>query len=175
METKQLLVGGRGVEFQHFANRVIQGLQFADGTTGSSQATGASGAYAVRVDIAWGMLAVGSVVKEEVARADVAVDSGSGVLASGEARYYDFVYYRSRGNGTVYFKIVKGAVAVSASAVPPTDAEVEAYFDDDTAWMRVARLKVIRSGDTALTLTFDHTVRNTLVPGTVHYGENPLP
>jgi len=176
METKKLLVGGVGVEFQHFANRVIDGYRILTPTTASSQATGA-GAYAVRANIDWGILAVGSQVKEVAAQADVSIESGTGVLVLNEWKVYDIVNYLSRGDNVIYQKVfggTKNTTQALALAGIQTDAQIEAAFAPNTAWMKVGRVIVNRSADTVLTVTFDNTIRNTLVPGTVHYGVNPL-
>jgi hypothetical protein len=173
-ETRKLVVGGRGIEFAHFANRVIQGMRVKAPTTGSTQATGASGTLDGNVDIEWGMLAVGSQVAEYAVQADFAVADGDGIIQVGEAIVIDIVAYVSKGDNEIYLKVFTGAAALTASAVGPTDAEIEAYFAADTSWMKIGQTKIERDADTTVVQTYDNTVRNTLVPGTVHYGTNPL-
>lgn len=175
MEAKQKLIGGRGVEFEHFGNRVIQGMLVGIPTNASTQAAGANGASDFNVNISAGMLACGNEIKEYVLQEDFAIENAAtpSAIQVGEAKVYDIVAYKSRANGTVYLKVFAGAAALAASAVPPTDAEIEAAFASDTYWMRIGRTKVTRSADTTLAQTYDNTVRNTLVPGTVHYGTNP--
>lgn len=174
-ETKQKIIGGVGIEFHHFANRVIQGMAVKAPTNASTQGTGTSGTLDGNVDIEWGMLAVGSQVKEYAVQADFAVIDGDGIIQTGEAIVIDIVAYLSKGDNVIYLKAFAGAAALAANAVCPTDAQIEAYFAVDTAWMKIGQTKISRTADTTLVQTYDNTVRNTLVPGTVHYGSNPLP
>jgi hypothetical protein len=175
-ETKQRLIGGRGVEFQHFANRVITGMLVGAPTTASEQATGATGNLTVSVNIAAGLLSVGSIVKEYAAAADYTIfATAASPIPNLSEVYFDIIAYKSVGNNTIYLKVVQGIVAVTTvGAVVPTDAVIEAYFETGTPWMKVGRTLVKRTGDTTLVQSYDNTVRNTLVPGTVHYGTNPL-
>lgn len=174
METAKRLTGGRGVEFQHFANRIVQGMMVLTPTNASTQATG-TGALDLNVDIELGILAVGSTVREYDAQADYALLNESGALVDGESLIMAIVAYKSRGDNTIYLLNVKGAAAITGSQVAPTDAEIEVSFAADTYWMKIAEVTVNRTGDTSVTQSQDNTVRNTLVPGTVHYGTNPLP
>lgn len=172
-ETKQKVVGGVGVEFAIFANYIIEGMLLSAPTTSSTQTTG-NGASDYNVDIAPGLLAVGSTVKEYAAQADFSLGTDSPEMVAGQSRVYDIVAYRSVGDGNVYLKVFKGAAATTGQQQPPTDASIEASLAAGTYWMRVGRVTVNRTGDTTVTQTQDNTVRNTLVPGTVHYGVNPL-
>lgn len=176
-ETKQKIVGGRGIEFQHFANRVVQGFMLMAPTNGSTQATG-TGASDYNVNITAGILAVGSTVKEMTVQADYDLEhasTGSGILTLNQARVYDYVAYRSPGDGVVYLKMFKGTIADTlAAAVPVTDTEIEATMATGTYWMRIGRTTIERDGDTSISQTYDNTLRNTMIPGTVHYGTNPL-
>ena len=172
METRQKLIGGQGVEFQHFANRIIEGMLMLAPSSASTQATGA-GTLAVRVNINAGLQAVGSTVKELAAQADLVLFNAATVLTTGQSVVFDIVAYRSKGDGLVYQRTFRGTAATTGSEVAPSDASIEAALEADTAWMRISRTTVNRTGDTTVTQTYNNTVRNTLVPGTVHYGTNP--
>lgn len=176
METKQKLIGGQGVEFEHFANRIITGMLVGAPTTPSSQATGTTGDLEVFVNIAAGMLSCGSVIKEYAAQADYTIfaSAASNIPSLSEA-YFDIIAYKSIGDNAVRLLVVQGEVAVTATgAVGPTDAAIQLFFAETTPWQRIGRTLVKRTGDTTLVQTYINTVRNTLVPGTVHYGTNPL-
>jgi hypothetical protein len=172
-ESRKKHIGGRGMELDPLnANRVIDGMLAVVATTASTQATG-TGASDYNCNLSAGECIVGGKVKRnEAAVADIDLDhasTGSAILTLNYARIYDLVYYKSIANDTIYLRVFKGAIATTAAAaVAVTDAEIDAYLPAGTPYIRVARVTVERTGDTAVTLTYDNSIRNTGVPETIH-------
>ena len=154
-------------------NHVISGVASDGGTT---QASGANTAPNVDIDVGQIIDAVVEGTPIEVASAtDVDSDAGdqidfnavSGVSVIGALTLHD--------DGT--YIIVFGTVAATADVVSPTAAEVQAFFDANsvtTDSVRVADVNLERTGDTAITVTIDHTSRPTVTefPGDLAASES---
>jgi hypothetical protein len=165
---------------QFFKTRVAMGMVYGTATTASVQATG-TGAFNYRLNLGAagiagspaGIIIIDGVVSQVAAEADISVDSGTtgnAILADGQSIIYAIYYYRTP-DGTVRRGIYKGAVALLAAVVAPTDAQIEAAFAPGTVYLRVLNFQVNRTGDVNThTFVYNHLVRNLQRPATV---QNP--
>jgi len=149
-----------------FENRVIQGMMFTDGTTGSSIT--ADPTHDFNCDISAGIVAVNGVVKEFAAQADYDIShaADAALLADGEAIYYTFiVYWSPELPTTVAMRMFTGSIDAVADAVPVTKAEIDAKFSDEAVWFELATVKFHRTNaTTGLTVTVDNAIRPSLIP-----------
>lgn len=167
-EAKKTFVGGRGIEFEHFANRVITGMLVGAPTSASTQATGASGASDYNVDITPGILAVDGVALEFAVQADFAIGNDSAEMIVGQSKIYTIIAVKSLMQAAPRLQVVKGAAATTGAQVAPTDDEIDAMFADNTKWFRLAEVTVNRTADTTVTQSQNNAKRPLLIPETVH-------
>lgn len=154
-QASQILDQLNAVAAYHY-NHVVAGA-VADG--GTTQSSGASTAPNFDLDVGEIIDAtVNGTVLEVAAAADVDSDAGDDVdwtATSGKALIAAVVLLQA---GT--YVIVPGAVADTGEQVTPTDAEITADADVASSdWVRVADVTFTRTGDTAITVGVDHTVR----------------
>lgn len=140
-----------------FKNKVCTGLMAAAPTTPSTQATG-SGNTAWRVNLDKGTVVVGGVKKEFAAEADRVLHSGSFYtsLDSGDSAIVTIVAKKDDA-GAVTLVNVKGAAAVTASVVAPTDAQIQAAVGAGLEWVKVCECKLNRTADTTVTQSQDNS------------------
>lgn len=140
---------------------VQQGGIVADNS--SAQLAGVSGALTVNVD--WDLIIAN--VRGEGHQ--LAAASGSNLYnaafawgaETGVQTVAAVVLKTGADNDTPAADIVFGTVAATGSAVAPTDAEILAAMTGYTYdnWVRLCDVTITRTGATAITLTFDHSVR----------------
>lgn len=159
------VAGGEGVEAQIFQNR-IEGAMIQTSTTGSSQSTGAGNGTYIH-DITAGFAIVDGKVLEIAGAADVACEAAGNIMANGNSVYYMFIAYLSPA-GVVTRKTVKGTVALTAAAVPPTVAEITAAVPADCPWVALGTMLINRTGDTTVTEAVDNQYRPLFLAKTVH-------
>lgn len=159
---------GSEAEFDYTLNRVEQGVLYGPPTTASTQATG-TGAYDYNVNRSHGIITVEGKRLELAAAADVDLaNGGTAILASGESIYYTQVAYLLPGAAAPAIRQFAGTIALTAAAVPKTDAEINASFGPDVPWFRLADLKVNRTGDTTNTQAYNNLVRPSGIPPTIN-------
>jgi hypothetical protein len=141
-------------------NRVISGLSIAAPTTPSTQATGASGALAWRVNIAALIALVAGIGKSIAAQADFVVYSGASVVTNGQSVIASLVL---KDDGTTI--AVRGAAATTGSQVAPTQDEIQAavgFYDaaktKPKEWVLLGNTTLNRTADTTVTQAHDMAV-----------------
>ena len=155
-------IGGEGVEFKLFGNRVIQGCLAAASTTGSSQLTGAgNGTYLY--DMTTGLIAVGNKVLEIAAVADGALEAAGNIMADGYSKVYTLIAYKST-DGVARTRLFVGTAELTGAQVPVTDAVISESFATGVPWYRLWDYTIARTGDTTVTEAYSNTVRPTLIP-----------
>jgi len=145
----------------------LDGVMIEVGTSGYVQGAGAGGNTRVRVDINPGLIRLpgadgddaNPVLSEIAAAADVDAINAVVPLLAGQDMFVDQVYYRHFTTGVLTRAFVLGTPAADGTSVPPTNAQVTAAVGDRNPWLRVARIRVRRTGDAVLAVTFDNTVR----------------
>jgi len=131
------------------SGRVYAGGLVTAPTSASSQLTGASGVTEWRVDVSACEAIVNSVDAVVAASADEVIHDTTNLLdAVGKSCYAAVVLAES--GGTVAIDTVKGAAALTAAAVAPTDAQITAGVGHAN-WIRLAVCLLNRTGDTAVT------------------------
>lgn len=145
---------------------LIEGILAVVGTSGHVQTNHVGGDNTrVRVNESHGLVRLPGLsggdqglVSERAAAADV--DVVNEVISTGTWDIYvDRVVYRHHETGAATFAFVKGTVAAHGSAVPPTNDEIQAAVGTTTPWLRCYRVLVYRSGDAAVSVTFDNRQR----------------
>ncbi|MBT8428303.1 MAG: hypothetical protein KJN79_00175 [Gammaproteobacteria bacterium] len=142
----------------HEANRVHAGGLAGAPTSASTQLTGAAGVTEWRIDVTALLAAVGGVVKELAVVADEVIhDTTVLVTAAGQTCWAAVVLKNVA--GTISMVTVKGTAAATASAVPPTDAEIQAGVGAGNDWVKIAECEITRTADTTVTQSQDNTKR----------------
>ena len=164
--------------FAALGRYIAQGIIPSAPTTASSQAAGANGATALRVnetagfvrmpkatysaDIAkatqrWGVDENG-IVAQRAAQTDLVLVNVNtpAWLAQGQERWLSRIAYYDVENGVVAYTNVAGAAAADGAAAYPTDAEIAtALGGTHIPWTRLYGIKVRRTADTTLAITYD--------------------
>jgi len=128
---------------------------------GTTQPTGVSAAPNFDVDVSALVGVCDGVACELVAQTDADSDAGDGVdfgATSGFSCIFAVVLETGTDNDTPAIKGIAGAVAADGSEVAPTDAEIDTDLSH-AHWVRLANVTLQRTGDTAVTVTIDNTVR----------------
>lgn len=145
----------------HESNRVHEGGRSGAPTSASTQLTGAGGVTEWRINIAALVVAVAGILADIAASADEVIHDTTNLLnAVGQTCWAAVVAKNVAGTITVV--TVKGTAAATASAVPPTDAVIQAAVGAGNSWVKLAECEITRSGDTAVTQTEDNTIRPVL-------------
>jgi hypothetical protein len=141
-------------------NRVLDGLVVIDPTTASTQATGAAGALAWRVNVAAGEFLASGARHVAAAIPDFVVYNGPAPLQVGQSIVAAIVAKR---DGTL--AAVLGSPALSGRQGPPSDGAIQAavgYADRageiPLPWIKVAHATLNRTTDTVVTQSEDATV-----------------
>lgn len=141
------------------ANSHVVGGIASDG--GTTQASGAATAPNIDVDLSQFVdAAVAGTPVEFAGGADVDPDAGDQIAwgaTSGKSVIGDLVV---KNDGTV--QIVFGDVADTGEEEPPATSHFTAILGAGVPWTLIARLTVERTGDTTITIAFDHTKRASL-------------
>ena len=141
-----------------FARRAVsQGLVLAP-TTPSTQATTTAGALALRINTSYLVANCDGQPSELAAAADYVVHNATFWALNNSGVQAIWAIILDYNSGTVQLADVAGAEALTGAAVAPTDAEITTATGH-TQWARIADLTVTRTGDTAVTQVFDHTVQ----------------
>lgn len=157
-------------------NCVVTGLLASAPTSASTQATGATGATALNVNISAGIVAVNGQLKEFTAAVDTSLwdttvytgdDSGAGTttLTNGKSAIVTLVAASSsatRGSGTITLVQVHGATATTGAQVAATDAEIQTKVGASLPWVKIAEVTVNRTGDTTVTQSQNNILRPAL-------------
>ena len=157
------VVGG-APDFDLVKNRVVHGFLAYAPTTASTQATGAAGASAYRVNISHGVALVDGLALETAVQADYALATANGELIEGTSKVFSLVIYRSLGDNVPRLVLYKGAAATTGAQVSQTDTEIAAHFAAGTVWYKIADITVNRTGDTTVTQTQNNLVGPLLRP-----------
>ena len=138
----------------------VHGGVVTDG--GTTQATGVNGVLNFDVDASQIVdMVVGGLPREKAAATDIDATAGAAVVwgaTSGKAVVFAVVVDGGSGNDQESYDALPGSVAATGSEVAPTDAEIEVVLGHSN-WVRVADVTITRTGDTAVTVAVDHTVR----------------
>lgn len=138
-------------------NSVRQGLLADAPTTASTQATGASGALGLRVDLSAGLARVNAQDYEIAPTADHVIHNAAFAWGATSSKQVIFALVLD-GNSTPALADVAGTVAAAAAAIAPTDEEISTALGHDN-WIRLCDVTVNRTADTTVTQTQDNTVR----------------
>ena len=132
-------------------------------TTASTQATGATGALAWRINVDKMVGTLDGVAFELAAQADFVVYSGAGPITAAPAQsiVYALVLLQAA-NGTFSTVVVAGTAAATGSQVAPTDAVIAADVTVAAGlrWVRLADLTINRTADTTVTQSQNNKVRH---------------
>jgi len=142
----------------NFARRdegVIDGLVARAPTTPSSQVSGA-GNTTWHVDITEGDVVVNDVEETIAQQVDLTLHSGSQLLTTGQAVYAWLIVKELASVVAVDFDV--GVPAASGSEAPPTPSQVDSSVGT-IEWIRLALLRLERTGDTTLIQTRDNRFR----------------
>lgn len=160
------IVGGLPVEGQLFYN-FVHGAFISKSTTGSSQLTG-TGNGTFLYDITEGIVVIDATPLTVAKAADSACEAPGDIIASGQSIFYAIIGWKNPVTGAVTLKSVKGTAALTAVAIAPTTAEIEAGLPLGAAWVALGTIKISRTADTTVTETVNNTIRPTLVPNSVN-------
>lgn len=145
----------------------VEGCECETPTTGSTQATGATGVTDWNVNLRAGVVIVGGVALNVADDADYDVHSGS--IVTGLQSTYTVVAALVAKNvsGTVSLQVVLGTAALTAggTAVGPTDAVIQAAVGAANSWVKIAELTINRTADTTVTQSQDNSKRPMLGVG----------
>ncbi len=146
-------------------HRVVNGFDVFAPTTSSTQATGATGITAWRVDIGAGRAMVDGVAFADDATADFVIHSGTVLVVNGKSCVAAII--AKNVDGTVSIVAVKGAAALTGAQVAPTDTEIKAAIGPTVPWIKLAECTINRTGDTTVTQTQDNSLADVGIEVTV--------
>jgi hypothetical protein len=162
--------GGDAADFME-SNKVLSGCLLYAPTTGSTQVI-ATPIHDFNVNLAQGIISVDGVVSNVAAAADINLSAaGTAPLASGQSVIYCLIYYRSRGDGLVKSSWVAGTVAVHATVVRPTIAQIKTALglDDDHVWFCLGETRIKCTGAATVTQEYNNATRPFMIP------DQPIP
>ncbi len=139
---------------QHMLNRVDGGHLEAP-TTASTQLTGGSGNTNWRVNVQTMVAIVLGVPQHISAQIDSAIWVGTNLLQVNE-ECVGVIAAKNVG-GTVSLDVAIGAVA--ASAVSPSDSEIQTAVGSGNDWIRIGETKLRRTADTTVVQTYNNQAR----------------
>ena len=143
-----------------YADKHVSGAVVTDGD--STQASGANATLNFDADVTRIVdLVIDGVPKEMAVGVDIDADAGTPIAwgaTSGKAVVFAIVIDGGAANDGAAWVAAPGDVAATAAVESPTDAVVEDAIGH-SHWIRVADVTIVRTGDTTLTFTADHTVR----------------
>jgi hypothetical protein len=156
----------------YFDNYVVHGLVASAATTGPTQATGATGATVLNVNLEAGVVVVNGQAKEFAAQADYSLwastiytgdDAGTGTtkLTDTNKAIVTVVAASSsatRGSGTISLVVCHGATHATAP-VCCTDAEIQTKVGAGLPWVRICDVQINRTADTTATQSQVSTLR----------------
>ena len=147
------------INVKESAGRLIQGGRVIDPTTASTQATGASGTTAWRVDRRELFGAFGGVADEVALAADVLLANGDVGLTDGKSLVAAVIVTISA--GAFVMDKVLGTAATTGTQVAPTDAAIQTALGAGVKWLRLCDATINRTGDTTVTQSQNNKVRYT--------------
>ena len=137
-------------------NSVQAGLLAGAPTTASTHADG--GAYDFNVDIEPGLVKVNNVLKEFAAQVDFDIDNGAESPISSSATDIIYTVVAAEEDGNITLEVVAGAAAGSEEVAPPTDEDISTEVGHDN-WIKLFNTKISRTGASAISQTYDNSVR----------------
>ncbi|WP_461369626.1 DUF2190 family protein [Candidatus Darwinibacter acetoxidans] len=140
----------------YLRNSVQAGLLAGAPTTPSTHADG--GAYDFNVDIEPGLVKVNNVLKEFAAQVDFDIDNGAESPLSAAKPDIIYTVVAAEANGVVTMVPVAGVAAAADAAAAPTTAAITAAVEH-TNWIRLFNTKISRTGASAISQTYDNSVR----------------
>lgn len=152
-------VPGLPIEGWLFKN-FVHGALVSKSTTSSSQVTG-TGDGTFIYDISEGIVVVDGTQLAVARAADAACEAAADILDDGQTRYYTMIAWKHPTTGAVTFKVHAGTIALSAAAVPATEAEIEAGLPALSKYVELATYAIARTAATTVTEAVDNTVRPT--------------
>lgn len=140
----------------YLRNSVQAGLLAGAPTAASTHADG--GAYDFNVDIEPGLVKVNNVLKEFAAQVDFDIDNGAESPLSAAKPDIIYTVVAAEANGVVTMVPVAGAAAAADAAAAPTTAAITAAVGHAN-WIRLFNTKISRTGASAISQTYDNSVR----------------
>lgn len=137
-------------------NSVQAGLLAGAPTAASTHADG--DAYDFNVDIEPGLVKVNNVLKEFAAQANFDIDNGAESPLSAAKPDIIYTVVAAEANGVVTMVPVAGAAAAADAAAAPTTAAITAAVGHAN-WIRLFNTKISRTGASAISQTYDNSVR----------------
>lgn len=136
--------------------QIVEGGMVGAPTTASTHADAST--YDFNANVSGLLAKIAGVVGEVAATADL--DLGHGATSPIGATNTDIIYavVVKNTSGTFALQVIAGTAAPAASAVAPLDAAITAAVTHAN-WVRIANVKLHRSGASAVTQTVDNTVR----------------
>lgn len=149
-------------------NHHIEGGLVKAPSTASTQATGASGALALRVNTDASLSTIRGTKREKTLAADVVLQNAAFAWGATSAKevYCSVIYDAGAANDGDTISGKFGTVAATGVAVPLTDAEIDTLLGHAN-WIRMADLLVSRTADTTITVAYDNKVR----PQLAHFND----
>jgi hypothetical protein len=140
----------------------LQGLMASTPTTASTQATGAGGVTAWRVNYSTGLVMLvsptaGQVLAEMPAVADLVLQNAGGLVTAGQSVIASIYAKQVAGVTTIGF--VMGAAAATGTQVAPTDGQLQAAAGAANPFIRIADCTLNRTGDLTLTQSQNNAAR----------------
>lgn len=140
----------------YLRNSVQAGLLAGAPTTASIHAD--AGAFDFNVDVAAGLVKVHNVLKEFAAQANFDIDNGAESPLSAAKPDIIYTVVAAEANGVVTMVPVAGAAAAADAAAAPTTAAITAAVGHAN-WIRLFNTKISRTGASAISQTYDNSVR----------------
>lgn len=160
INTSQALLGSFSINVKEKAGRLVVGGKISDPTTPSTQATGAGGTTALRVNVAEVLHgAFGGSASELAAAADTVLANGDIGLTNGKSVVVAVVVKIVSGD-FVIDKVV-GTPATTGSQTSPSDATIQTALGAGVLWLRLCDVTANRTGDTSITQSQNNKVRYT--------------
>lgn len=140
----------------YLRNSVQAGLLAGAPTTASTHADG--DAYDFNVDIEPGLVKVNNVLKEFAAQVDFDIDNGAESPLSAAKPDIIYTVVAAEANGVATMVPVAGAAAAADAAAAPTTAAISTEVGHDN-WIKLFNTKISRTGASAISQTYDNSVR----------------
>ena len=146
---------------------LVEGLWPAAPTTPSAQGAGVAGVCAVRISEDNGLIrlpaedgAESGHVLQRAATDDVVLVNEASYLQVGQERRLDRVATLDLSDDSLSLQVVSGAAAADGAGAYPTNAEIEAAVGfGRRPWARLYGVRIRRTADIVLAITYDFTRR----------------
>jgi hypothetical protein len=138
---------------------VVEGLMAVDPSAPSTQASGVGSTVWNAGNIEKGWVEVSGVLEDFAAQANFNIHTGSFLTGLVDTFSCKAAIVCKNEHGTVTMIAVKGAPALTANVVAPTDAEIGTAVGAGHTWCKIMECTLNRTGDTAVTESRDLTKR----------------